>query len=694
MEVLKGIYFQLKVFWKSKILVCLEAIALIGMIVAILTVGIMGGNSYWILSVMVRFSFYCLAFLSVISFVVFSRGLNRDFAETSAAVTGGKFSQRWSSLLAQVIIQAVFLLLLLILLFVISDRNDQNDYFENRIFLNYSWNILFPGLIFILMAWTCSNYFTVRRGCIILIAFLLMTSPLIQGMEWRVKPSIPIDKLIQTIRWPFAILYENSDWSANTQLDFQLEEPRKQVMLFWMIFLLGINIVKSYFEASSISLKRGLSALVLAISAGVLTLSYLPASTYHLNEQWNGSLNADYTYYKDTPYQYEMIKNPDYRVKEMDLSVKMGRQMNVKGKIQLISEQPKKEFVFTLYHGYRVKEFSDTQNSNMEWRQEGDYLYLSYPQEISSGELQIEYKGSCPTYYSYSGGSMLPAYFSWYPMAGEKQIYVFFEDGSYGYNSYNQMEPTKVNLHVDTDMGIVTNLEKTDDGTYTGMTTGVSLFTGLIEPTGNDMVISYLPAAYWKNDPTVDWHLNTIRQSLEETIDFLKNEVEITNIEEVLDKPIIMVSNDICRNGGQNSINIMEDHIITSEYRMSREAIIDSLAKKYGGNFELASQFHFVSNMDLNEIYEERTDFLEEQIEICERVEKNPSDYLPEVVERCKKGKVTYTNDLEKIQYGVSKYGEEEFMKKLLQYTLSDEAEKNDENFMSWLEEKADGVLE
>ena len=249
------------------------------------------------------------------------------------------------------------------------------------------------------------------------------------------------------------------------------------------------------------------------------------------------------------------------------------------------------------------------------------------------------------------------------------------------------MEPTKVDLHVDTDMGIVTNLEKTDDGTYTGMTTGISLFTGLIEPTGNDMVISYLPATYWKNDPTVDWYMNTIRQSLQETIDFLKNEVEIANIEEVLDKPIIMVSNDICRNGGQNSINIMEDHIITSEYSMSREAIIDSLAKKYGGNFELASQFHFVSNMDLNEIYEERTDFLEEQIEICERVEKNPNDYLPEVVERCKKGKVTYTNDLEKIQYGVSKYGEEGFMKKLLQYTLSDEAEKNDENFMSWLDE-------
>lgn len=686
MDIVKGLRFQSKVFWNSKLLVFLEILAAIGIVTVIVVVGRLGSGSYWISSVMVRFSFYLLAFIAIIAYATFMKGLKRDIVETSAVITGGKYSQRWSAFISQAIIQYAFLFLLLAVIYFWSSMNDGNDYFMKRIFLNYSWNILLPGLVFLLAAWTCSNFFSVRRGFLLFVSFLILASPLIQEMVWTTKPFFPIDKVVSMIRWPFALLYQNSEWSANSQLDLQIEIPRQQLIFFWIIGLLGLNVIKSYFDSSARVMKTCLGAIVFLVSATLLILSYLPASTYHLSTQWDGSIYGDYLYYLDNEYQHEMGVNPDYRASEMEISVQLGRQLCVDGTIRLEADRPREEYVFTLYHGYRVKHLSDAQNPEMTWRQEEDYLYVTYPTRVSAGELHVEYEGYDPTYYSFSGGAMLPAYFPWYPMAGKKQIYIFYE-GGYGYNSYNEMDMTNVILHLDMnrDLGVVTNLGQVSENTFAGNTTGISLFAGLIEPTGDDKVRSYMPTDFWKSDDPIEQYIDRNKQQLEESIAFFVNDVELPHMKEILDKPMFIVSSDISRNGGKNRLNIMGDHIICTNGAVEKGEVIRVLSMKYGGDFQLASQFYFGSGNDLGEICRGKISELKESIETCEEIIQNPDAYQSTVVERCEKTLPESVDLLEKIEAGVKQCGEEEFLKKVLQYALLDKEGKSDDDFERWI---------
>lgn len=232
-----GIIYQIKLLKKQKLLFVLEAIVWIIILGLIIWFGSMGDNSFDLLYTISRFSFYFLGILSVISFTAFRRGEKKEVAETTRVMTGGTDLQSWCAFLAQLLIHFACFLLFFLLLLVLSYANDGNAYFRGRLGLNYLWNVAAPYFVFLLVSWTCARFFNVRSGIACLILFLFLCSPAVQDMTWRSPMKVPIDQVMQMISFPFSFLYNNSDWSANRQLDLQIEPARGQLFLFWIVLL-------------------------------------------------------------------------------------------------------------------------------------------------------------------------------------------------------------------------------------------------------------------------------------------------------------------------------------------------------------------------------------------------------------------------------------------------------------------------
>lgn len=94
--------------------------------------------------------------------------------------------------------------------------------------------------------------------------------------------------------------------------------------------------------------------------------------------------------------------------------------------MKLISKQPQKEFDFTLYRNYKIRSLNS--NDLKSYAQNGDFIHIEFNKPIKNTNIEIKYSGYHPNLYSNNQAVVLPGYFAWYPMAGEKQLYCMFEN--------------------------------------------------------------------------------------------------------------------------------------------------------------------------------------------------------------------------------------------------------------------------
>ena len=101
----------------------------------------------------------------------------------------------------------------------------------------------------------------------------------------------------------------------------------------------------------------------------------------------------------------------------------MKNNLSVDGKLTIDAPIERDEFVFTLYHGYRIKKL-EVNNEEASFERNGDSIIIKFPDCVKTFELMIKYDGCSGKYYSNSQAIMLPGYFPWYPLAGDRQIFI------------------------------------------------------------------------------------------------------------------------------------------------------------------------------------------------------------------------------------------------------------------------------
>ena len=73
-----------------------------------------------------------------------------------------------------------------------------------------------------------------------------------------------------------------------------------------------------------------------------------------MNEAWNG-IFADFTYYQNEELDIQEIQESDYKISKYELEIDVKNNLSVDGKLTIDAPIERDEFVFTLYHGYRIK---------------------------------------------------------------------------------------------------------------------------------------------------------------------------------------------------------------------------------------------------------------------------------------------------------------------------------------------------
>lgn len=564
----------------------IAAVLFLAIIACLSFFGTLQLSGFRLLYLLSRWTFYFSAILAVISYYIFSAAINAGCAETIDAIHKKRFSwQRGIGSVSLFILLAYHVVTIAGLLWC-SYRNDGTDYFVSILPGTYAINILCPQLILIGISYIASCILEKNKilANSIIAAMLLLTSPLLERLIWREKPQgFPVDMVVGKIRDLFGIFYQNAGWAPDTQYGLQTENVRLFLQLFW-IFLILAFLLWTYNGRRSKAV--GAICTIAAVTMGVL--SYAPASVYRQDESWNG-IFADLAYYEEDGIAAPVYEQPDYYIEKYDMRVKLKNQLSVSGKLQLKSPVKREEFVLTLYHGYEVKTIK-AENQELSYERNEDKLILRFPQEITECNLEIEYAGHSGKYYSNSQAVMLPGYFPWYPMAGDRQVFVQYPyyNGGNGYNPYNRVADAEFHLEISAKCDFVTNLEAKGGNVFEGSADSISIIGGNIKETADDIFINDLPLEL--SGSNEQQYLEKVKQVWNRTLTEL-DQVFGIDTDALKDKKMIMVSKDMGRNFTNNYLVEFDDYVLFSAEYLDSPTYINYLLQKTGKESQIGNLF-------------------------------------------------------------------------------------------------------
>lgn len=234
----------------------------------------------------------------------------------------------------------------------------------------------------------------------------------------------------------------------------------------------------------------------------VFCMSFLDENSYRVylnnsfllqDDRMLDSVNADELYYRENNIavtdRADYTCDVPYKISEYNIEVKPGIKTRYRVEV-ILEENAQREYVFSLYHGYKVSSITDGNGVQLEYTQDKDNIYVKCG-EASAKKLIFTYRGTTPRYMANSQLICLPEYFVYYPVAGE---YVLYDTASGEYTKNNVFPVAKFNVKVDSGYEVYTNLSKTDYNEFSGEARGVSIvggkYIGKAEQEGSTLIYS------------------------------------------------------------------------------------------------------------------------------------------------------------------------------------------------------------
>ncbi|MCD8356721.1 MAG: hypothetical protein LUE11_09145 [Clostridia bacterium] len=506
-----------------------------------------GWSGFLNLFSVIEYWFYLCAVLTVAVYICLSSSLLEDVDEAIAGCRGKGYYQRKGLGCFLAILIFSQMIVFLMMEFVVI-RNDATDYALSVLPKMFVCNLFLPLLICLLVGCVLAQWQNQHHSAIVLLIFLVMSSPVTEMMFGNGENADSLGNRIgYAIRHSFGIFYEETIWWPNEQIGLQTEWIRFAVQFFWILLCLGmLCLMKKRKVCVS-------GCLLLACSIACLTYAQLPAST---SRHYNS--NEDYYLYKEQAIGMQEAADIGYSIQDYDLTLNFGRQLDVTGTLILQAEGPTDEFILTLYRGYKIKSIDSAEP--ITWSVQDDLVTIRTKKLTKDLKLELHYAGYHNLFYSNMDGAMLPGWFPWYPMAGEKQIYLNFETWTSEYNTYNRIEPAHIQLAVQAPFTLVSNLTQMSEQVYEGESDSITVIGGYIAKTDDPMIANILPLNL---SVTEEQKVEQLKDSYQSVCD----EMEAYGLDQTLisDRKIIVASADLSCNGTGGDVAIFSDYILTDE---------------------------------------------------------------------------------------------------------------------------------
>ncbi len=544
---------QIILFWRNKTykntILCLFICVLFALLFFLKN----DADFLYLFYIIVRFNYYFMLIYGTIAFLYFREDKNYKLNECITSIDHNSNTYLKVNYIIIILVLLLFNILLIILLLFSAYINKQIYLFYNCVSQYYLLNVLFPQILTVTICAIISKIKQNKTSFILFTCFMILISPYIELLQWSTKPLIPIDSIVNFIVRPFSIFYQNSNWTIDHLYGYQNEIYKVSIIFFWNVVLLIILFHNK--------LKRQVQYISVCLSMVIFISIFIPQSSCRINKKWNDTY-SDLNYYGifENQSNYKKDTANEFDVKNYDLKIDIKSKLFVKGTITASTNEPTDHFVFTLYHGYKVKKLKS--DNLIYYEQNGDYIDIFLKNKVFKEKIIIEYNGYHPSLYSNYQAVQLPGYFAWYPMPGKRQLYITFGESAvsnYGYNPYNRVN-SEYRIQINTKYPIITNLEQLNNNIYEGKSDSLTLIGGNLEKTDNKF-INYFPLNL-SNELNASKYIEMLNENWNSVISKIE---EIYSVKlDFKNKKILVLSNGIGRISNLGNYAEFNDYIVVA----------------------------------------------------------------------------------------------------------------------------------
>lgn len=425
-----------------------------------------------------RNSIYSFAFFLLLSYEFCSKIYVNKLYEAVCCTKKGLSSIGFYNVSILMICNLVYSVLLFfcnLTIFLVMYSFDEA--FIIHIFLNILINIFLVNTFAIMFGFAVSFFKSKILSYMFIVTFLILGSKIGESLAGAIVVSTNNAINAFEIFDLLNVFPPNMDWTPTYAMGFSILPYRIILIFTWILIFSTISF---YFMKSKKT--KIMSAISLVAVILLATLYFQPEAKLVLNDNPEGEALSDQYYYLN--YDGEKSE-PVFNVEKYDLYIKIGREFNCCSTMYLDCNS--NEFVFTLYHGYRINKITDGQGNQLDFKREGDYVTVFSIKNIKS--VVIDYSGTGRGFYSNYQGLYLPGDFPYYPVAGKHMIYD---------ETYSSVIPSNIpefKITVSSNLPVYSNLKSEEENIFYGKTKVPCLFAGFLtslEHEGMTLVYPYL----------------------------------------------------------------------------------------------------------------------------------------------------------------------------------------------------------
>jgi hypothetical protein len=493
------------------------------------------------------FSVYCFVFFTYISFEFCRKCKKDNIEECLQSISGGYKQVLKSQLLLLNNLILIFTAIILIL------------QFAQYIKIGYSFNFMY--IIYLLLKVALYYYLVPVTGAFLGLTFALTSNRLNSYLMLILITLLGtpffrtiLDMLYDTAEinlFPifqiFDIFPHDLNFTANYAFDTSVLPHVWLSCIFWCSLSFVIAFYKlSVPKTPKIILKK---LPVLILCAACFITAIIPSSKVQVEYVHPyESVDSEWSYYVSHKKKAESVPvvNEAFSVTEYDAELTIGSKLYATIKITPDNKELN-EYVFTLFHEYKISKITDENNNKLKFTQDSDYVTVYTSGTIN--QLCFTYSGFSGTFYSNVQGTFLPGFFPYLPFPGCKAIYNADHGGSFNVLSFG--DEADISVKVNSLRQIYCNLEKTGRNTFSGKSNGLTLISGFYdEITVNDIT-------------TVRPYMDYTRESnknITKMINMNSDNPEFNNVKTILIMPHVNLSLT-----GHEQYIVFSDHIVSSQ---------------------------------------------------------------------------------------------------------------------------------
>ncbi len=256
---------------------------------------------------------------------------------------------------------------------------------------------------------------------------------------------------------------------------FPLDRYRVALMLLWILSM--VLVISLEWLRKRIKLKTIICSILACLILINVFLYIDRGSVLIMVDHPDSAMESVYKYYSHNPAKQE---SADFTVRTYDANLDIDHKLSATVKMTIDEKEPQDNYLFTLYHNYKIKKVYDATGKKLSYTQDGDYFDVKNPTPGKAlKQIIVEYSGFSEAFYSNSKAAFLPGFFAYYPQPGYHLIYDI--DDSYRYiDDHKSSNTSEFKIVIDSKLKLYSNLHG-ENNCFEGNAQNVTLMGGFAQ---------------------------------------------------------------------------------------------------------------------------------------------------------------------------------------------------------------------